>query len=74
MNAASACNQAGDTGKAIAHLEKAIEMDPSLEMAYLQTRRDLLADETAGQGAVNATTLPAILVDNVAIQTVPGGK
>ncbi|MEP6538554.1 MAG: tetratricopeptide repeat protein, partial [Bryobacteraceae bacterium] len=34
INVAVAWNQAGDSAKAIAHLEKAIEMDPSLEAAY----------------------------------------
>jgi len=36
INVATAWNQAGDTAKAILHLEKAIEMDPSLEAAYRQ--------------------------------------
>ena len=34
INVATAWNQAGDSTKAISHLEKAIEMDPSLETAY----------------------------------------
>ncbi len=34
INIATAWNQAGDTAKAISHLEKAIGMDPSLESAY----------------------------------------
>jgi hypothetical protein len=34
INVATAWNEAGDTAKAIAHLNKAIEMDPSLEKAY----------------------------------------
>jgi hypothetical protein len=34
INAATAWKEAGDIPKAIAHLEKAIEMDPSLESAY----------------------------------------
>ena len=34
VNVATAWNQAGDSEKAISHLEKAIEMDPSLETAY----------------------------------------
>jgi hypothetical protein len=34
INAATAWKEAGDTAKAISHLERAIEMDPSLELAY----------------------------------------
>ena len=34
INVATAWNEAGETAKAISHLEKAIEMDPSLEKAY----------------------------------------
>ncbi len=34
VNVATAWNQAGDSAKAISHLEKAIAMDPSLETAY----------------------------------------
>jgi tetratricopeptide (TPR) repeat protein len=34
INVATAWNQAGDSAKAILHLEKAIDMDPSLETAY----------------------------------------
>ena len=34
INAATAWKEAGDFAKAIRHLEKAIEMDPSLERAY----------------------------------------
>ena len=50
INAATALRAAGETRKAIDHLEKAIEMDPSLEPAY-RILADLYAKDRQGPKA-----------------------